>query len=260
MPLSRRLPMPGGAAHIAVLLLVPMLLLAACSGGGDIVPPPPPTSPGPQPVGPITATVSSCSKPFSQGQTKLIVAFRMPAGDLPLHFKNAFRVAASMGASPAPISAGTASPQPGTGQDVLTMTGPVFDRITFAHAKLEADGEQTVRAPSLSALAGRSFRGPFGKARIVSVQTHGNKVVVQLVSPRTPAKDVENNGPQTSTLDVGSQTLTPAPSTAIPKGRQYVNKLAFTGTSPMNGPATLKVSSWSLLDLAPLTVVVPASC
>jgi hypothetical protein len=85
------------------------------------------------------------------------------------------------------------------------MTGPVLDCITFARAKLEADGEQTVRAPSLSALAGRSFRGPFGKARIVSVQTHGNKVVVQLVSPRTPAQYVENNRPQTATLRVGSR-------------------------------------------------------
>lgn len=256
---TKRPLLPGRPARLALLLLVPALLLAAC--GGDSSPPSvPPASPVPQPTGPITATVSSCSQPFNHGQTTLVVSFRLPSVEVPLHFKNAFRGGAYLGASPAPLSGATASPEPGTGQDVLKMTGPLFDHLTFEHAKLAADGQQTVHASSLADLAGKRFRGPFGEARIVQVQTKGSHIVVTVSSPQTPAKGVQNLGPQVATLQVGSQTLTPGNSPSGPKGSQYVNALGFTGTPPMTGPATLTLSSWTLLDLQTLTVVVPATC
>jgi hypothetical protein len=251
--------MPRWSARFAPLLLVPVLLLAACSG--DSSPPSAlPASPLPQPSGPVTAVVSSCSKPFNQGQTTLVVSFRLRSDEVPLHFENAFRGTAYMGASPAPLSGGTASPEPGTGKDVLKMTGPLFDHITFEHAKLVADGQQTVHAPSLADLARKRFRGPFGEARIIQVQTKGSHVVVRVSSPQKPARGVQNLGPQAATLQVGSQTLTPGNSPSAAKVSQYVNALGFTGTPPMKGPATLTLSSWTLLDLQPLTVVVPATC
>ena len=132
---------------------MPALLLAACSGDSS-TPPAPPSSPVPQTSGPFTVVVSSCSTPFSQGQTKLVVSFRLPSVEVPLHFKNAFGGGAFLGASPAPLSGATASPDPATGQDVLKMTGPRFDRLTFEHAKLIADGQQTVHAASLAGLEG----------------------------------------------------------------------------------------------------------
>jgi len=252
------LPVHVRTASVAALLVVPMLLLSAC--GGDDSPNPVPTSPAPQQSGPVTAEVSSCSAPLGNGQTTMLVAFRMPALDIPLHFKNAYGASAFAGSAPAHITSGTASPQPGSGPDELKLTGSAFDRIVFGHAKLEAGGEQTEQAPSLSALAGKAFQGPFGKARILDVRTHGDKVVVWISSPRTPAEKVENDGPQVATLRVGSQTLTSGRTSSAPRGSQFVNTLSFSGTSPMSGPATLTTSAWTVIDLAPLTVVLPSSC
>jgi hypothetical protein len=142
----------------------------------------------------------------------------------------------------------------------MKMTGPRFDRLDFEHAKLVADGEQTVHASSLADLEGKSFQGPFGEAHIVRVRTKGSHVVVSVSSPQTPAKGVQSLGPQTATLQVGSQTLNAANPSSGPKGSQYVNDLGFAGTPPMTGAATLTLSSWTLLDLDTLSVAVPKTC
>jgi hypothetical protein len=257
MPLTSTSSMSARPGRLAVLLVVPALLLAACSGDSS---PFPVSSPVTQTSGPFTVVVSSCSTPFSHGQTKLVVRFRLPSADVPLHFKSASGGGASLGASPAPLSGATASPDPATEQDVLKMTGPRFDRLTFEHAKLIAAGQQTVQASSLSDLEGKSVPGPFGDAHIVRVRTRGSHVVLSVASPQTPVKGVQSLGPQAATLQEGSKTLTPANSPWAPKGSQYVNDLEFTGTRQMTGPATLSISSWMLLDLETLTVAVPATC
>jgi hypothetical protein len=143
---------------------------------------------------------------------------------------------------------------------VLKMTGPRFDRLTFEQAKLFADSEQTLHAASPAELEGQSFRGPFGEAHVVRVRIKGSHVAISVSSPQTPAKGVQSLGPQTATLQVGSQNLTVANPSSGPKGSQYINDLGFTGTAPITGPATLTLSAWTLLDLDTLTVAVPKTC
>jgi hypothetical protein len=242
---------------------VSTLLLSACTSGGpdqSSAPPFSPTASPPAPSGPITADVTACSKPFSHGKTTLKVAFRLPSVKVPIHLTNSFRTTVFTGASSVPPSSGSASPLPATGETQVQITGPAFESVSFQHATLDAEGEPTVRADSVSALAGKRFQSPFGEARIVDVRTHGSTVVVLIESPQTPADGIQHIGPQAATLQIGSTTLTGKAVSSNPKGSEYVNTIAFTGDHPASGAATLTTSSWRLLDLGTLTVLVPGDC
>ena len=244
---------------MAAALLVSALMLGAC-GGGSPQPQPEPSTPGTRPNEPVTATVSSCSAPLGSGDTTLRVGFRIDSVTQPLSLVHVLGHAAFQGSTRVDVTPTSQTPVPGGDEVDLAFSGPAFDRLVFAHATLAADAAQTVHARSIQALAGSRFRGPFGPARVTDVQVVGSKVRVQIAYEQTPVSGVQNIGPQDATLQVGSVTLAPAGSSSVVKGSKNVTRLTFAGAVPKDGPATLTVSSWHVLDLEELAIRLPADC
>lgn len=248
-------------ARLAATLLVAIAALTACSG--DTPPPAQPSAPPPTtgPSGPITAVVSSCTGPIGSGKTQFNVAYRMDGVDDPIHLVRVGGFAAYQGSKRVPAVPGPPTKEQTGPVDHMTFTGPEFDRLIFDRATMRVDAQQAVHADSVEQLQGKRFTGPFGPARITQARVNGNQVMMEVSSAKRAAPGVQNLGPQEASLQAGSATLTPQGGTASgPEGSRNVNQLAFAGPVPSKGAATLTTSTWQMLDLGAITILLPATC
>jgi hypothetical protein len=252
----------AGPARLAITLLVASVALSACSGDDA----PPPTQPSTQSPtagtsGPITAVVSTCTGPSGSGKTQFSVAYRMDGVDDPIHLKDVSGFATYQGSKQVKAIPGPPTQEQTGPEDHLTFTGPEFDRLLLDRPTMRVDAQQTVHADSVEQLQGMRFRGPFGPARITQVRVNGDRVVMKISSSKRAAPGVQNLGPQEASLQVGSATLTQQGGGASgPQGSQNVNQMNFAGPLPSKGAASLTTSTWQILDLGTITIVLPASC
>jgi hypothetical protein len=246
-------------------MLTAVVLLSACTGSGSPASPPPPSSPSstqsPPSTGnePVKAVVSTCTGPTgASGTTVFSVGYRMPGVTDPIHLVHVNGFTAYDGSKQVnvtPVKQEVAGPE-----DRQTFSGPRFDRLVLIGPSMGVDAQPTVHADSVEKLQGMRFSGPFGPARITTVNVHGQKVSVKVSSAKRAMAGVQNLGPQDAALQVGSATMSLKGTSSGVAGSQNVSQLVFEGPHPGKGAATLTMSAWKILDFGNMTIALPADC